>query len=88
MPELTPGVRDPAHRVDLRCDSCGQYDKHPRHLVVLDMARGIFTANHFDCCHYNGCPGAGDESCTLTLAQSGNAHGDDLTAYVEARQRG
>ena len=52
------------------------------------MTRGIFTANHFDCCHNNGCPGAGIESCTLALAQSGNAHGDALKDWLEARQAG
>ena len=83
MPELTPGVRDPAHRVDMRCDSCGQFDRHPRHVTVLDMDRGMAVSRHFDCCHHAGCP---DGTCTVALAQSGNAHGDTLKDWLEARQ--
>ena len=87
MPELTPGVRDPAHRVEVRCDSCGLIDDHPRHIVVLDMERGMFRLRHFDCCHHAGCPGSrADDNCSVALAASGNAHGHALKDYLEARQ--
>ena len=85
MADPLPGVRDPAHRVDLYCASCGAYDKHPRHVTILDMERGTYLLRHFDCCHNAGCS---DGSCTRHLAASGNAHGDDLIAYLEERQRG
>ena len=81
MPDLTPGVRPADHRVDQYCASCGGYDKHPRHVVVLDMQRGMAVARHFDCCHFAGCA---DSSCTTYLAESGNAHGDDLTAWLDS----
>ena len=83
MPDLPPGVRDPGHRVDLPCASCGLFDRHPRHVVVVDMARGMAVSRHFDCCHYAGCP---DVSCTQALAESGGAHGDALVAFLEERQ--
>jgi hypothetical protein len=81
--DLPPGVRPPGHRVDMRCDSCGLFDRHPRHITVLDMERGIAVARHFDCCHHAGCAGG---SCTAALNASGNAHGDELVAFLEARQ--
>jgi hypothetical protein len=81
---LPPGVRPPEHRVDAYCASCGQFDRHPRHVVVVDMQRGMAVSRHFDCCHFAGC---GDASCTQALAESGNAHGDDLTVFLEERQR-
>lgn len=89
MPDLTPGVRPPEHRVEVRCDSCGIYDDHPRHITVVDMHLGIVRIRHMDCCHHAGCPGsqAGD-NCSAVLAASGNAHGHDLTRWLEARQRG
>lgn len=85
MADPPAGVRDPAHRIEMRCDSCGQFGTHPLHQTIVDMARGIVVNRHFDCCHYAGCP---DGSCTRALSASGNAHGDGLTAWLHGGDRG
>lgn len=80
MTDRPPGVRDPAHRMDMYCDGCGQIDQHPRHHHAGDD--GTYTRKHFDCCHAAGCP---DGSCGHFLGGSGLAHGDGLRAWLEAR---
>ncbi len=72
------GTRDPESRIDQICHSCNGVDKHPRH-HYLDAARTY--VKHMDCCAADGCP---DDTCVRILAASGNAHGDELTAYVRA----
>lgn len=79
MTGLPPGVRPPGHRVDQYCDSCRQFDTHPRHHHIGDD--GSYTRKHFDCCEHDGCPNG---HCGEHLLASGRAHGDDLTAYLHS----
>lgn len=74
---LRPGEREPHHRVDQRCDSCMQYDRHPRHVNV--GPDGAVVYKHMDCCHNDGCP---DTSCTNVLHMSGRAWGLDLVNWI------
>lgn len=78
-----PGVRDPAHRVDLYCDGCGTYDRHPRHTFL--GTGGTVTHKHMDCCHASGnCPDPHGLCATIMMA-SHRAHGDALVAWLEGR---
>lgn len=81
MAGYPPGVRPPGHRVDQRCDTCGTYDRHPRH--IISGIAGALTVRHMDCCHNaGGCPGV---LCGTVARASRRAHGDDLTAWLEGR---
>lgn len=81
MPD-TPGVRPANHRVDLRCDLCGQFDRHPRHVHAGDD--GTVTYRHMDCCDHAGCH---DDTgiCGTILRASRNARGDQLRTWLEGR---
>ncbi len=75
-----PDQRPPEHRVDQFCNSCNQYDKHPRHIYVVSFSEVVYK--HFDCCAADGCPNG---HCTEVLADSGNAHGEELIRFLAAR---
>jgi hypothetical protein len=67
--------------VDQRCDVCGTYDRHPRH--VHNGGDGSVMYRHMDCCDQGGCPDAG--ICGTVLRASRRAHGDTLIAWLEGR---
>lgn len=74
-----------AERVVTKCDTCGQEDDHPRHImygvvtftdpitreeVTLDRSQ----SRHFDCCNC--------DHCTIILTDAGEKRGLDLVNHV------
>lgn len=82
MADLYPHIRPPQDRVDLRCDSCGRFDRHPKVVHVISFTEpGGVSVKHWDCCRADGCPNG---HCTAALDAAQNAHGDSLIAWAEA----
>jgi len=71
----------PPGRVPTRCDTCLQFDTHPKHIQVTALDPVQVAYKHWDCCRGDGCP---DGHCTQALLAAEGAHGDHLVAWIEA----
>jgi hypothetical protein len=74
-------MRAPSHRVDQRCDLCGQFDRHPRHVHAGDD--GSVTYRHMDCCDHAGC--FDDTGICGTVLRASRARGEQLVTWLESR---
>jgi hypothetical protein len=79
---LPVGHRPAEHRIERQCESCGQWDKAPRHIHTDDKGRDHLK--HLDCCAADGCPAPGDHAaaCHNLLARHGHVKNDELVAAL------
>lgn len=70
-------TRPDEHRIERRCDVCGQWDTDPRH--EHSDVPGAGFSRHMDCCAATGCP---DLSCDQTLADAGEKRGAALVEHL------
>lgn len=78
-------MRHRDHRIERQCPVCGQWDDHPRHVVVTASENGHqLIAEHLDCCLADGCPGEDDAHCVARLAAAGGLRGLDLAEHLKA----
>ena len=81
MADAPAGQRPASERAPLRCDSCLQFDTHPRHTVVEQLDPVVVVSKHWDCCRSDGCPSG---HCDEALLAAHGARGETLTAWVHA----
>ena len=77
--QIMAALRPPEHRVERGCESCGQFDDHPRHGHT--DAAGVEHLKHLDCCAADGCPTG---TCGPQLKGSGGAKGLALVDHIQA----